>query len=160
MRNPSRKQAARSRTVWSAAARLGQLHWFFGNVYEAMVDMPRLLADARPNRAPELLGSGSPLRYYLPVVPPTLAGTAATLIDDWRSGGDRRAVVTAAASTVVAVVLTVHLVRTVNLTLLRGKEPLSAEEVRKLLQTWHRGNLARLAALVVAMWALRRSAAR
>jgi len=43
-------------------ASLGQLHWFFGNVYEAAVDMPQLLADAHPNRAPCLLGSGSLLR--------------------------------------------------------------------------------------------------
>ena len=74
----------------------------FGNLYEAVVDVPRLLADAQPNREPKLLGAGSPLRYYLPAAPVTLAATAATLGDSWRSGGDRRAITTAAASTAAA----------------------------------------------------------
>ncbi|WP_344919738.1 hypothetical protein [Streptosporangium oxazolinicum] len=154
MRNRSSKRVVRSRAVWATAARLGQVHWFFGNVYEAMVDMPQLLADARSDRAPELLGAGSPLRYYLPVAPVTLAATAATLVGGWRSGGDRRAVIAAAAGTVSATALTAYLVRTVNLPLLRGDEPLGEAEVRGLVRTWHRGNLARLLALAVAMWAL------
>lgn len=144
----------RSRTIWTGVARLGQIHWFFGNVYEAMVDMPQLLADARSNRAPKLLGAGSPLRYYLPLAPLTLAGTAASLISGWRSGGDRRVIIAAAVSTASAMALTAYLVRTVNLRLLRSDEPLSVTEVRGLVQTWHRGNLARLLALLVAMWAL------
>ena len=141
--------------MWTAVARLGQVHWFFGNVYEAMVDMPQLLADARSDRTPKLLGAGSPLRYYLPVAPLTLASTAATLIRGWRSGGDRRVIITAAVSTAAAMALTAYLVRTVNLRLLRSDEPLSVTEVRDLVRTWHRGNLARLLALIVAMWALR-----
>jgi hypothetical protein len=80
------------RALWAAVASLGQLHWFFGNVYEAAVDMPQLLADAHPNRAPCLLGSGSPLRYYLPAAPVTLVATVAALIDSWRRGGDRRVI--------------------------------------------------------------------
>ncbi|MGS2646796.1 hypothetical protein [Streptosporangium sp. G12] len=139
------------------AARLGQMHWFFGNVYEAMVDMPQLLADARSHRVPKLLGAGSPLRYYLPVAPLTLAGTAASLIDSWRSGGDRRVIIAAAVSMASATALTAYLVRTVNLRLLRSSEPLSVTEVRGLVQIWHRGNLARLLALIVAMWALRQA---
>jgi hypothetical protein len=145
----------KSRAVWAVVARLGQVHWFFGNVYEAMVDMPQLLADARSNRAPKLLGAGSPLRYYLPAAPVTLAATAATLIGSWRSGGDRRLIITAAVSTVSATALTAYLVRSVNLRLLRSDEPLNATERRRLIQTWHRGNLVRLLALAVAMWALR-----
>ncbi len=154
MRKHSGKQGMRSRAVWAAVARLGQVHWFFGNVYEAMVDMPQLLADARSDRAPKLLGAGSPLRYYLPVAPVTLAATAATLVDHWRSGGDRRVIITAAVSTTAATALTAYLVRTVNLRLLRSNEPLSATEVRRLLRLWHRGNLLRLLALTVAIWAL------
>jgi hypothetical protein len=147
-----------SRPVCAAVARLGQVHWFFGNVYEATVDMPRLLADARSNRVPQLLGAGSPLRYYLPVAPVTLAATAATLIDSWRSGGDRRAIITATASTASATALTVYLVRTVNLRLLQSNEPLSVTERRRLVKTFHRGNLLRLLALAVAMWALHQGA--
>lgn len=139
----------------AVVARLGQAHWFFGNVYEAMVDMPRLLADARSSRAPKLLGAGSPLRYYLPAAPVTLAATAATLAGGWRAGADRRVVGTAAVSTLVAAALTAYLVRAVNLRLLRDDEPLSAAEARRLVRTWHRGNLLRLLALAVAMRALR-----
>ncbi|WP_020574359.1 DUF1772 domain-containing protein [Actinopolymorpha alba] len=157
MRNPLPTKILRSRTT-TAIAQLGQVHWLFGNVYEAMVDMPQLLADARSSRAPRLLGSGSPLRYYLPVAPVMFAATAATLIESWRSGGDRRAIVTTAASTAAAAGLTAHLLRTVNLRLLRSSEPLSATESRALVAKWHRGNLARMAALGVAIWAFRKSA--
>ena len=145
------------RAPWAAVASLGQLHWFFGNVYEAAVDMPQLLADAHPNRAPRLLGSGSPLRYYLPAAPVTLVATVAALIDSWRRGGDRRVIATAAASTAGAGALTGYLVKAVNLRLLHSEKPLSATESRKLVRTWHRGNLVRLTFLGVAGWALRQS---
>lgn len=144
--------------MWATVARLGQVHWFFGNVYEAMVDMPGLLVRARSNREPGVLKAGSPLRYYLPAAPATLAATAATLARSWRSGGDRRVIATAGLSTAVAMAVTVHLVRTVNLRLLGSDRPLSAEEGRRLVRTWHRGNLVRLLALAVAMWALRQDA--
>ncbi|MCE7002537.1 DUF1772 domain-containing protein [Kibdelosporangium philippinense] len=140
-------------------ARLGQVHWLFGNVYEAAVDVPRLLTDARSNRPPKLLGAGSPLRYYLPA-PATLAATAITLVNSWRSGGDKRVIVAAAASTASATALTAYLVRTVVLQLLHSNEPLSATETRALLRTWHRGNLVRLLALAIAMWALRQDSRR
>ena len=139
---------------WAALARLGQAHWFFGNLYEAVVDVPKLLADARPNRAPGLLAAGSPLRYYLPAGPVTVVSTVIALM---RSGGDRRAVAASAAGTLVAAALTGYLVKTVNLRLLDDGEPLSDDERRRLLATWHRGNLLRLAALVVAAAATRRA---
>ncbi len=148
-----------SSRTWAAVARLGQLQWLFGNLYEAVVDVPRLLADARPDREPRLLGAGSPLRYYLPAAPVTLAATAATLVDSWRSGGDRHAITTAAASTAAAAGLTAYLVRTVNLRLLHDATPLDPAERRALIATWHRGNLARLSVLAVAAWALRRATA-
>jgi hypothetical protein len=138
-------------------ARLGQLHWLFGNVYEAVVDVPRLLADAQPNREPRLLGAGSPLRYYLPAAPVTLAATATTLVRSWRSGGDRRAIAAAATSTAAAAGLTAYLVRAVNLRLLHDPAPLDPARQRALVATWQRGNLLRLAALAVAIWSLRRA---
>jgi hypothetical protein len=144
-----------SSRTWAAVARFGQLQWLFGNVYEAVVDVPRLLADAQPVREPRLLGAGSPLRYYLPAAPVTLAATVVTLVDGWHSGGDRRAITAAAASTAAAAGLTAYLVRTVNLRLLHDATPLDAAQRRALIATWHRGNLARLAALGVATWALR-----
>jgi hypothetical protein len=158
MQSRSSSRTMQPRALWAAVAGLGQVHWFFGNVYEAVVDMPQLLADAQPNREPQLLGAGSPLRYYLPAAPVTLVATAAALTDSWRSGGDKRVITTAAASTASAAALTAYLVRTVNLRLLHSKSPLSAAECRKLVRTWHRGNLARLLVLAVAAWALRQAA--
>ncbi|QWF83757.1 DUF1772 domain-containing protein [Amycolatopsis sp. CA-230715] len=139
-------------------AGLGQFHWFFGNLYEAAVDVPRLLADAAPNREPGLLTAGSPLRYYGPAAPVALAATTAALTSNWREGGDRRAVVAAAAGTATALALTAHLVRAVNLRLLRGGAPLTEAQLTDLGRHWHRANAVRLAALAVAMGALRRSA--
>jgi hypothetical protein len=145
------------RAPWAVLAGLGLLHWFFGNVYEAAVDMPQLLADAQPNRAMRLLGAGSPLRYYLPAAPVTLVATVAALIDSWRSGGNRCVIATAAASTASAGALTAYLVKAVNLRLLHTEKPLSATESRELVRTWHRGNLIRLTFLAIAGWALRQS---
>jgi hypothetical protein len=146
-----------SRVPWAAIARLGYAHWILGNLYEAVVDMPQLLADAQPSREPRLLGAGSPVRYYLPATPLTLVATAATLIDSWRSGGDRRAIATAAAGTASAAALTGYLVRAVNLRLLQSASPLDQAERSRLVRAWHRGNLARLSFLAVAVLALRQA---
>src|SRR6266699_2685096 len=116
------------RPPWPAAARLGQVSWFFGNVYEAVVDMPQLLLDAQQRRRPGLLSPGSPLRYYAPVAPLTVVATTAALIDSWRSGGDKRMIVAAAANTAAAVALTGYLVRTVNVRLLSGALPVDSSE--------------------------------
>jgi len=84
--------------------------------------MPQLLADARQQRAPRLLGPGSPLRYYAPTAPLTLAATTATLVDRWRTDGDKRMIAAAAVSTALATALSAYLVRTVNLRLLRADD--------------------------------------
>jgi hypothetical protein len=141
---------------WAQLATLGQAHWFFGNVYEAVVDVPRLLTN-NPDRKPGLFTSGSPLRYYAPVAPLTLASTAAALTGSWRDGGDRRAIVVAAAGTATATGLTAYLVRTASREMLEQKpDPARREE---LARKWHRGNLVRLAALIVAQLAFRRATA-
>ncbi|WP_137812585.1 anthrone oxygenase family protein [Gandjariella thermophila] len=149
-------RSGRRRAPWVRVARLGLAHWFFGNAYEAVVDVPRLLADAQPRRAPRLLAAGSPVRYYAPVAPVTLAATAATLADGWRFG-DRRRVATAGAAVVSAVGLTGYLVLTTNRRLLQSPEPLAEAERRVLVARWHRVNLVRLAALTVAAAALRQA---
>lgn len=113
------------RSRWAGPARAGLAYWFFGNLYEAVVDIPALLADAQQQRAPRLLGPGSPVRYYVPAAPLTLIATGAALIEGWRSHGDRRVITTAAASMVAATAVTAYLVRTVNVRLLRSHEPLS-----------------------------------
>lgn len=158
MQSHSSNRGVHPRGRWAAVAGLGQLHWFFGNVYEAVVDVPALLADAHPNREPRLLGAGSPLRYYLPAAPVTLAATGAALTESWRAGGDRHMIAVAAVGTASAAALTAYLVPTVNLRLLTSRTSLTATERRRLINTWHRGNLVRLLALTVAAWALRQSA--
>jgi hypothetical protein len=140
---------------WSTVAGFGQVAWLLGNLYEAVVDVPRLLADAQPQRRPGLLRPGSPLRYYAPIAPLTLASTAAALVDGWRSAGDRRTVVVAAASTVAAVGLTGYLVRMVNVPLLTGA---GAVPMDQMVTRWHRANGVRLAAVAGAWLALRRVA--
>jgi Domain of unknown function (DUF1772) len=158
MRKRSSSPTVRSRPPWAAIAGVGQVHWLFGNLYEAIVDVPQLLMDAHPNRPPGLLGAGSPVRYYLPAAPLTLAATTAALVDSWRAGGDRREILTAAAGTVSATAITGYLVRNVNRRLLQSPEPLRASESRRLVSRWHRGNLLRLLALAIAALALRRAA--
>ena len=98
------------------------------------------------------------MRHYLPAAPLTLAATAAALVNSWRAGGDRRAILTAAAGTVSATAITGYLVRNVNQRLLQSPEPLRASESRRLVSRWHRGNLLRLLALAIAALALRRAA--
>jgi Domain of unknown function (DUF1772) len=143
---------------WPAAASLGQVSWFFGNLYEAVVDMPQLLLDARQQRRPGLMRAGSPLRYYAPAAPLTIAATTATLIDSWRSGGDRSMIVAAAVNTAAAVALTGYLVRTVNVRLLSGAMPLDSAERRRMIRIWHRTNGLRLTAVAGAWFTLRRAA--
>ncbi|GAA1662698.1 DUF1772 domain-containing protein [Fodinicola feengrottensis] len=136
----------KSRTV----AQFGLTAWFFGNLYEAVVGMPQLLADAPPRG---LLKPGSPVRYYAPLAPVMLAATTATVVDRWRD--NKPAAVATAVSTASAVALTAYLVRTVNIRLIR-EDTLSANEQAHLVSRWHRLNAVRLAALTVALITLRR----
>jgi Domain of unknown function (DUF1772) len=140
---------------WLRLAASGQALWLAGNLYEAVVDMPRLLRDAQPQRRPGLMTAGSPLRYYAPLAPLTFTATTVALMDGWRSGGDKRVVVTAAAHMAAAAGLTAYLVRTVNLPLLTGAGPAGGAEQQRMLRKWHRANGARLAAVTGAWLALR-----
>jgi hypothetical protein len=98
------------------------------------------------------------LRYYAPVAPITIAATTATLIDSWRSGGDRRMIVAATVSTTTAIAVTGYLVRAVNVPMLSGAMPVDSSERRRTIRTWHRVNGARMAAVAGAWYTLRRAA--
>jgi len=142
--------------TWTAAlstlARAGQAHWFFGNLYEAVVHMPeRLDSDERP------FAAGSPVRYYLPAAPITLGATLATVVRGWRRDSDRPALAVAGACSVAGAALTGHLVRSVNLRLL-GDEPLDPTERARLIRHWHRVNRVRLLLADSALAALERAA--
>jgi hypothetical protein len=76
--------ARRCSLGWARAAHLGQTAWLVGNLYEGLVGMPQLLADARSRRPPGLFTAGSPVRYYAPVAPFALSATGLTLC---RAGG-------------------------------------------------------------------------
>ncbi|MBA8824848.1 hypothetical protein FHX42_002195 [Saccharopolyspora lacisalsi] len=141
-------------------ARFGRTAWFFGNVYEGLVGMPQLLADAREQRAPRLAGPGSPVRYYAPVAPLAFGATAVTLVQSWQSGGDRRLITTTSVSMALAAALSTYLVRSVNLYLLASDEPLSEHDRHRLIVTWHRTNAVRLVALAVASASLSRIASK
>lgn len=118
--------------------------------------MPQLLADARPQRTPRLLGPGSPVRYYVPGAPLALGGTAAALAGSWRSGGDRRLITATAMSTAGAAALSAYLIRSINVRLLTSNEPLSEPDRHRVVATWHRTNVVRLVALAAASVALHR----
>ncbi|HST96642.1 MAG TPA: hypothetical protein VLJ85_03305 [Geodermatophilus sp.] len=140
------------RSEWAMAARLGQTAWLVGNLYEGLVGMPQLLADARPRRSPGLLTSGSPVRYYVPVAPLAVGATGVTLLQNWRSGGDRRLIAATGSAVASALALSGYLIQTVNRPLLAGAGPLTDVDRHRLVSTWHRVNAVRLVALAVA-WA-------
>ena len=124
-------------------ARLGRTGWIFGNIYEVAVGVPELIAAT--NRQPGILATGSPVRYFAPIAPAAVGGTAAVLLKSWRTGGDRRAVATATATLSIAVGLSGYLIQSINVPLLRGK--VSKEAQSRLLLRWHCGNAMRLGLL-------------
>ena len=138
------------RSGWMRAAQLGQAAWLIGKLYEGLVGMPQLLADARPARFPGLLTAGSPVRYYLPVAPLALGAHGVALLQSWRTGGDRRLIAAAGTSVASALALSGYLVQTVNRPLLSGTGPLSEADRHRLVSTWHRVNAVRLIALAAA----------
>ena len=126
------------RSGWMRAAQLGQAAWLIGNLYEGLVGMLQLLADARPARFPGLLTAGSPARYYLPVAPLALGAHGVALLQRWRTGGDRRLIAAAGTSLTSALTLSGYPIQTVNRPLLSGTGPLSEADRHRLVSTWQK----------------------
>jgi hypothetical protein len=89
-RSAQRKRIATLLTI----AQLGYAHWFFGNLYEAVVRIPDRLAKgyapgAKDERLASVLSAGSPVRYYLPGIPVVIGATLSALAAGWRSRTDR-----------------------------------------------------------------------
>jgi hypothetical protein len=107
-------------------AQFGQAAWFFGNLYEGLVGMPQLLADAGAARDRGLLNVGSPVRYFAPVAPLAVGASAFDLISRWRSkeDGDRHLVAVTGTTITIAVGISVYLIRVVNIALLTHHGPL------------------------------------
>jgi hypothetical protein len=71
-------------------------HGSSANLYDALVGVPQLLADASTARKPSLVGTGSPVRYYAPLAPLLFGSSVVAMVDGWRSGADKRLLIAAA----------------------------------------------------------------
>src|SRR5919206_176666 len=119
-------------------AQSGQAAWFFGNLYEGLVGMPQLLAEAGAARDRGLLTVGSPVRYFAPVAPLAVGASAFSLLSRWRRNedGDRPLVAVTGATITIAVGISTYLIRVVNIALLTQHEPLPPARRRQLVRTW------------------------
>jgi Domain of unknown function (DUF1772) len=146
-------------------AQLGLAEWLFGNIYEAVVKIPdRLTAEPFHDASTRIssgsmsvLGPGSPVRYYLPAAPITLASTLAAVIIGWASAGARRWLVVTAASTMSGVAITAYVVRRVNFRLFFAAEPPPPAERDALIRIWYRANVLRILATSGALLAAYRA---
>jgi hypothetical protein len=142
----------RLRVPLRTAAEVGLAHWFFGNLYEEVTGMPARIAEHPPAGGP--FAPGSPVRYYLPAAPLTLAATFACVATGWGRRRDRPALAAAGLLATAGAAMTGHLVRAVNLPLLDGGEEDRAERQR-LVRHWHAVNRVRLLVVAGAAVALR-----
>src|SRR5436305_7405071 len=130
-------------------AQFGYAHWFFGNLYEAVVRVPDQLAkDYEPGgedrRLASVLSAGSPVWYYLPGVPLVIGATLSALAAGWASRNDRPWLSATTVSALSGVVATAYLVRAVNLKLFVAGQPLTPADQDRLLRIWYRVNIIRL----------------
>jgi hypothetical protein len=128
-------------------AQTGHAYWFFGNLYEAVVKIPDLLASEHPDQRRSVFSPGSPARYYAPAAPVTFAATLGALAAGWHMPGRRRWIAAAAAATISGGALGVYLVRVINLRLFFSGQQLTATERETLLRAWYRLNALRLIAV-------------
>lgn len=124
---PWSARSARHEPLPLAIARVSNTQWFLVNLYEAVVRMPDRLADEhdsekRPTRRGPLAPS-SPARYHIPAAPIVAGSTLAALVNGWRTGGDRVALLVAAMCSLSGVGLTGYVVRRVNLRLFDDGPP-------------------------------------
>ncbi len=103
-----------------------------------------------------LFSPGSPVRYYLPGVPITVASTLGALLAGWDTRRDRLPLGAAAVCTISAGAVTGYVVRALNVKLLVAGHPLTPAERERLLHTWYRLNIIRAVALGAAWLALER----
>jgi hypothetical protein len=147
----SRPQCTRDKRVATllTIAQLGYAHWFFGNLYEAVVRVPDRLAKVTEpgvddRRPASVLSPGSPVWYYVPGIPVVIAATLAALVAGWTSRNDRPWLGAAALFTLLGVVATAYLVRAVNVKLFVAGQPLTQADRDRLLRVWYRVNVLRL----------------
>ena len=144
------KQQNRVATLLSIA-QLGYAHWFFGNLYEAVVRVPeRLAKDYEPGkddrRLATVFSSRSPVRYYVPGIPVVIGATLSAVLAGWRRRKDRPWLAALAVSALSGFIATTWLVRSVNLKLFIAGQPSTPTDRARLLRIWYRVNALRLLA--------------
>ena len=142
-----------------AGAEFTHAHWFFGNLYEALVKIPHRVASAEPTselpRSP--LGAGSPGRYYVPLAPLNLPMAAASLLAGWKQADRRSWLILATASSAAGAGATAYLLRSVNPKLFFGPRPLGEAEREPLLRRWYRLHAVRIATSAISLFAIDRA---
>jgi hypothetical protein len=146
-------------------AQLGHAHWFFGNLYEAVVKVPDRLAEdpnleIRSDRITprSLLRRGSPVLYFLPGAPVAIGAPLATLAAGWTSQAhDRKWLAVSAGCSLAGGLLTGYIVRQLNTRLFFTVDQPDRAERDVLLRQWHLLNYARLAASGTAWLAAQRA---
>lgn len=131
-------------------------HWFFGNLYEALVRVPdRVAASEATQELPRSpLGAGSPGRYYAPVAPINAPAAIGALIAGWNYPRSRVPLLVAAASSAAGAAATAYVLRSLNPKLFFGAQPLSEDQRRPVLARWYRLHAVRLTASAVALAAI------
>ena len=83
-------------------------HWFFGNLYEALVKVPhRVAASEASQELPRTpFGAGSPGRYYVPIAPLNTPAAFGALLAGWNRPRTRASLVVAATSSAVGAAAT------------------------------------------------------
>jgi hypothetical protein len=97
-------------------AEFSHAHWFFGNLYEALVKIPHRVAasEASPELPRSPFGAGSPGRYYAPIAPVNAPAAIAALVAGWQHSNSRAWLIVAAASSTTGAAATAYLLRSIN----------------------------------------------
>jgi Domain of unknown function (DUF1772) len=137
-------------------AEFSHAHWFFGNLYEALVKIPDRVAasEGSPELPRSPFGAGSPGRYYAPIAPINAPAAIAALAAGWNHPSSRAWLIVAAASSTAGAATTAYLLRSVNPKLFFSPQPLSEMRRKPLLKRWYRVHAVRLTASAVALAAI------
>lgn len=137
-------------------AEFSHAHWFFGNLYEALVKIPHRVAASEASR--ELprtpFGAGSPGRYYAPIAPINAPAAIAALVAGWHHSNSRAWLIVAAASSTTGAAATAYLLRSINPDLFFSPHPLSEMRRKPLLKRWYQVHTLRLIASAAALAAI------
>jgi hypothetical protein len=139
---------------------LGHAHWFFGNLYEAVVLAPgwKSLAGEPLRLGGGILAPGSPVRYYIPATPLTVLVTIMAGIAGWNTPHlSRLSLTLGVALSLISAAVTGYIVARVNLRLFFAPDTSPAQQA-VLARRWGRLNYVRLATVGTAgtllMWTL------